>query len=108
MDEKSLGKHLQDARKLAGLTQQQLCQKAGLSYSTLAKIERGAIKSPSIFTIGQIAAVLNSSLDDLVGSPAGQAGGKSPKLQSKSGIRFVFFDINGWLVRVFHRAFTRP
>ena len=103
-----MGKRLQQARQVAGLTQQQMCQKAGLSYSTLAKIERGAIKSPSIFTIGQIAAVLNSSLDDLVGSPAGKAGvGKSPKLQSKSGIRFIFFDINGCLVRFFHRAFTR-
>lgn len=27
MDEKSLGNHLQEARKARGLTQQQLCQK---------------------------------------------------------------------------------
>ncbi len=108
MDEKGLGKRLQQARQAAGLTQQQMCQKAGLSYSTLAKIERGAIKSPSIFTIGQIAAVLNSSLDDLVGSPTAKGGSSgSLKHQSKSGIRFVFFDINGCLVRFFHRAFTR-
>ena len=33
-----LGKSLQKARQAKGLTQQQLCQKAGLSYSTLAKI----------------------------------------------------------------------
>jgi transcriptional regulator with XRE-family HTH domain len=46
LDEKGLGKRLQAARQKAGLTQQTLCQKAGLSYSTLAKIERGAIKSP--------------------------------------------------------------
>ena len=49
--EVALGKHLQAARQRASMTQQQLCQKAGLSYSTLAKIERGAIKAPSIFTI---------------------------------------------------------
>jgi len=45
-DEKALGQRLQKARQNAGLTQQELCQKAGLSYSTLAKIERGAIKAP--------------------------------------------------------------
>jgi len=104
MDEKGLGKRLQKARQTAGLTQQQLCQKAGLSYSTLAKIERGAIKSPSIFTIGQIAAVLGTSLDNLVGVPNA---GLAAKKRSKSGVSFAYFDINGCLVRFFHRAFTK-
>lgn len=103
VDEKSLGTVLQQARQAAGLTQQQLCQKAHLSYSTLAKIERGAIKSPSIFTIKTIAEVLGTSLDELVGlSPV-----KSLiKRKTKSGVSFVYFDINGCLVRFFHRAFT--
>lgn len=101
--EKALGKRLQKARQTAKLTQQELCHQAGLSYSTLAKIERGAIKAPSIFTISQIAAVLGTSLDALVGAPT--LAGK-PKKQSKSGVRFVYFDINGCLVRFFHRAFN--
>lgn len=105
MDEVGLGKLLQEARKKAGLTQQELCQKAGLSYSTLAKIERGAIKAPSIFTIQSIAGALNTSLTDLMGEPAVPA--TTPKKQSKSGVRFVYFDINGCLVRFFHPAFTR-
>jgi len=104
--EELLGKRLQQARKTAGLTQQALCQKARLSYSTLAKIERGAIKSPSIFTIRQIASVLNVPLDELVGSPNNN-GSTAAKKRSKSGISFVYFDINGCLVRFFHRAFTR-
>lgn len=103
MDEKNLGQHLQAARVATGLTQQELCQKAGISYSTLAKIERGAIKSPSIFTIQRLAEVLNTSLDQLMG-------GLSPALpgrgRSKSGVTFVYFDINGCLVQFFHRAFT--
>ena len=103
VDEKSLGKQLQLARNRAGLTQQAMCQRAGLSYSTLAKIERGAIKSPSIFTIKQIAEVLNSSLDDLVGGVAGKS---LDKKTTKSGVRFIYFDINGCLVRFFHRAFS--
>jgi FMN phosphatase YigB (HAD superfamily)/DNA-binding XRE family transcriptional regulator len=106
MDEKGLGKRLQDARRTAGLTQQGLCQKSGLSYSTLAKIERGAIKAPSIFTIEKIAEVLGVSLDDLIGSHKTSGGSLKKRNISKSGVRFVYFDINGCLVRFYHRAVT--
>lgn len=104
MDEKGLGKRLQLARQAAGLTQQQLCQKANLSFSTLTKIERGAIKSPSIFTVQAIAGALGSSLDKLVGqSPA-----LSRKLlKTKSGVSFIYFDVNGCLVHFYQRAFAK-
>lgn len=103
MDEKGLGDRLQQARRAAGYTQQELCQKSGLSYSTLAKIERGAIKSPSIFTIQQIAAALDTTVDILMSNAPVQA----RKKKSKHGVSFVYFDINGCLVRFFHRAFTK-
>src|SRR3954471_18369547 len=108
MDEVGLGKRLQEARKSAGLTQQDLCQRAGLSYSTLAKIERGAIKAPSIFTIQSIAGALSTNLNDLMGDfgPT-RAAITTPKKRSKNGVRFVYFDINGCLIRFFHPAFTR-
>lgn len=104
IDEKSMGRRLQEARQKAGLTQQSLCQKAGLSYSTLAKIERGAIKSPSIFTIQSIAAAIGVSLDELVGAPPKI---QKQRLHSKSGVSFVYFDINGCLVHFYHQAFTK-
>lgn len=105
MDEVGLGKRLQDARKNAGLTQQELCHKANLSYSTLAKIERGAIKAPSIFTIQSVAGALGVTLGDLMGE---ESQPKPPtKKRSKGGVTFVYFDINGCLVRFFHRAFAR-
>ncbi len=103
MDEKGLGRQLQAARVKAGLTQQALCQKAGLSYSTLTKIERGAIKAPSIFTVQGIAAALGVGLDELVGLH----GTTATKRRSRSGVSFVYFDINGCLVRFYHRAFIR-
>jgi transcriptional regulator with XRE-family HTH domain len=157
VDEKALGRRLQLARKRAGLTQQELCQKAGLSYSTLAKIERGAIRSPSAFTVAHIAAATGSRLDDLLdaggqvmGAPpepakkrskiergairspsaftvahiaaatgsrledlldmaGGQVMGAAPeqaKKRSKNGVRFVYFDVHGTLVRYYQRAFT--
>lgn len=104
LSEKALGKALQEARKVAGMTQQDLCYKAGLSYSTLAKIERGAIKAPSIFTIQSIAAALGTDLNTLLGDFGPKP---TSKKTSKSGVKFVYFDINGCLVRFFHRAFTK-
>ena len=104
MDEKGLGKRLQKMRRSAGMTQQQLCQAANLSFSTLTKIERGAIKSPSIFTIQNIAKALNMGLDELLGVKT------KPMTQHKetrSGVRFVYFDVNGCLVRFYHRAFAQ-
>ena len=106
MDEVGLGKSLQRARQSVGLTQQQLCQRANLSYSTLAKIERGAIKSPSIFTIQRISEALGIGMNQLLGI-SGPSSSENNKLRSRSGIRFVYFDINGCLVRFFHRAFTK-
>lgn len=109
MDERTLGKKLQLARKRAGLTQQELCQKAGLSYSTLAKIERGAIRSPSVFTVAAIAQATGTNIEELLGVKASGVA-DSPALpakkRSKTGVRFVYFDVNGVLVRFFHRAFT--
>lgn len=106
MQEKGLGMRLQEARKAAGLTQQELCQKSGLSYSTLAKIERGAIKSPSIFTVQQIALVLGTSVDALLGPITIPSLAPAKKI-SKSGVSFVYFDVNGCLVRFFHQAFAK-
>ncbi|HSW79322.1 MAG TPA: HAD-IA family hydrolase [Candidatus Saccharimonadales bacterium] len=106
LNEKSLGKRLQVARQNAGLTQQMLCHKANLSYSTLAKIERGAIKSPSIFTVQTISEALGVSLDTLLGIESGKPA-ITPKKVSKSGVKFVYFDVNGCLVHFFQSAFSQ-
>lgn len=103
VDEKTLGKRLQQARRQAGLTQEELCQQTGLSYSTLAKIERGAIKSPSIFTVAAIAEATGSSFEQLLGLKPKTA----DKKVSRTGVKFIYFDLNGVLVRFFYRAFTQ-
>jgi HAD superfamily hydrolase (TIGR01509 family) len=108
MDEKALGNRLQLARKRAHLTQQELCQKAGLSYSTLAKIERGAIRSPSVFTVANIAVATGTSIEELLDLRSG-VGSPAPvdtKKRSQKGVRFVYFDVNGTLIRFYERAFT--
>ena len=103
--EGALGKRLQKSRQKAGMTQQQLCQKAGLSFSTLTKIERGAIKAPSIFTIQSIAAAIGVGLDELVGHTAGSHAHRHTA-KTKSGAGFIYFDMNGCLVHFFQAAFS--
>src|SRR5216110_1894533 len=106
IDERELGKKIQLARKRAGLTQQELCQKASLSYSTLAKIERGAIKSPSVFTVAHIAAATGTSIEDLLDIKSAGQNNIYNKKRSKTGVSIVYFDVNGTLTRFFERAFT--
>jgi FMN phosphatase YigB (HAD superfamily)/DNA-binding XRE family transcriptional regulator len=106
MDEKGLGKQLQLARQKAGLTQQQLCHQANLSFSTLTKIERGAKKSPSIFTIQSIATALGVGLDELVGQSATNRSQRK-LFKTKSGASFIYFDVNGCLVHFYQRAFAK-
>ena len=101
----ALAKAISSARRNAGLTQQELCSKANLSYSTLAKIERGAIKTPSVFTVAAIASATGTSVEHLTGISTSVANPKNYKT-SLSGIKFVYFDVNGVLVRFFQRAFT--
>lgn len=110
VNEVELGKAIQNARKGAGLTQQELCQQANLSYSTLAKIERGAIKSPSVFTVASIAAHTHMTVESLLG---GTGLVSMPALvqakqyqTAKNGVTFVYFDVNGVQIRFFHRAFS--
>jgi len=101
-----LGKRIQSFRRSGGLTQQGLCQKANLSYSTLAKIERGAIRSPSVFTVQSIAEALSLSLDNLIGANPAPSSNRQLNI-SKSGVKFIYFDVNGCLVRFTQRALSR-
>lgn len=107
-----LGQAIQNARKASGLTQQELCQKLDISYSALTKIERGAIKSPSVFTVAQIAQICNVTIESLIGIESLSGSIASPAIpaitykKAKNGIEFVYFDINGCMVRFFQRAFS--
>lgn len=110
MNEVELGHAIQAARKKTGLTQQELCQKTGISYSTLAKIERGAIKSPSVFTVVNIAGVCGLTVEELAGGSK-KVGSQPTTIsretkRAKNGIQFVYFDINGCMVRFFQAAFS--
>ena len=60
-----LAQNIKKLRKQRKLSQEELAKKAGVTYSTLIKLESGVNKNPTIKTIQQIAAALEVSLDDL-------------------------------------------
>jgi FMN phosphatase YigB (HAD superfamily)/DNA-binding XRE family transcriptional regulator len=99
-----LGKKIQNARKNKDITQEELADKANLAYSTIAKIERGAIADPSFSTIVSITKALDLPISDLatVKTPT-----HSPTaIKPKEKIKFVYCDVNGVLVRFFQKAFV--
>jgi len=62
-----LAQNIRKLRKKQGLTLEKLSSLAGISISTLAKIEYEEAKEPTIITVIKIAAALNVSIDELVG-----------------------------------------
>lgn len=60
-----LAENIKKLRKQHNLSQEELAKKAGVTYSTLIKLESGANKNPTMKTLQQIAAALNVTLDDL-------------------------------------------
>lgn len=105
---KQLGQIIKEARREAGMTQDDLSDRAGLAYSTLAKIEQGAIKSPSFFTVYALSEALGMEIGELLGTdkPARASSAPGAKGGSGSKIKFVYSDMNGVLVRFYHRAFV--
>jgi len=53
-------------RKQMGITQEELARKADIPYTTLVKIETGAVKSPSVDTVNKIACALDTTIDELI------------------------------------------
>ena len=59
-------KNLVKLRKAKGWSQEKLAAESGISYSTLIKIERGAIIDPKISTVIKFAKALGVKVDDLI------------------------------------------
>src|SRR5687767_10981750 len=82
---------LKKLREQAGLTQQQLANRAGISYFTIAKIEQGNTKNPSTTVLYKLSTALGFDIDEFLGKSV-KASLRKPK------IKFVYSDIGGVLV----------
>ena len=54
-------------RKTKGLSQEKLAQEAGITYSTLTKIEAGYNTNPKVLSLARIAKALDVTVTDLLG-----------------------------------------
>lgn len=63
----TLGERLKQLRALAGLSQNELAKRAGVSHPTISYIEAGKHKSVNVDTAKRLAKVLGVSLDLLAG-----------------------------------------
>ena len=61
-----LSKNIKELRKKHKLSQEQLAQKAGITYSTLIKIESGVNDNPTIKTVMKIADAFGVGMETLV------------------------------------------
>lgn len=62
----NLANNIKKLRKKLKLSQEELAKKAGITYSTLIKIESGANSNPTIKTLQRIALALNVNVDALI------------------------------------------
>ena len=60
-------KNIKKLRNKHKLSQEKLAQKAGITYTTLAKIESGVNDNPTMKTLVKLANALNVSIDKLIG-----------------------------------------
>jgi transcriptional regulator with XRE-family HTH domain len=81
---------LRELRTAAGLTQQQLAVKAGLSMSAVAHLEGGRIPDPRVSTLLALAKALGVTLDQLAGDEGGghppeEEAGDKPRRRQRGG-----------------------
>lgn len=61
-----LAVNVKKLRKQHKLSQEELAQRARITYSTLIKIESGANNNPTIKTLQKISTALNVTVDELI------------------------------------------
>ncbi len=63
---KVISENIKRIRAKFGLTQDDLAKKADIKYTTLMKVESGAVNRPSVQTMAKIAKALGVSIEELL------------------------------------------
>jgi transcriptional regulator with XRE-family HTH domain len=75
----TLAGRLREMRKIAGLSQQDLAVKAGLSMAVVSQIEQGKKMDPRMSTVTSLAEALGVDVGELVGQRAGKPRSRNRK-----------------------------
>jgi transcriptional regulator with XRE-family HTH domain len=68
----NLAKHIKERRRILGISQEKLAERAGLSTNFLARIELGE-KTPSLKTLAQLAKTLEVHVSELLEEDTSEA-----------------------------------
>lgn len=60
-----MGYKVKEARKAAGLSQEELSRKSGVARSIISGLESGRVKETTTKTLAKIAHALNTSIDNI-------------------------------------------
>jgi transcriptional regulator with XRE-family HTH domain len=66
----SIGDKVRATRKVAGISQEEVARRAGVSLNVINRLERGVILDPHFSTLRGIASALGVPVEDLVREPA--------------------------------------
>jgi transcriptional regulator with XRE-family HTH domain len=75
----SIGDKVRATRKAAGISQEEVARRAGVSLNVINRLERGVILDPHYSTLRGIASALGVSVEDLVREPALAGKAEAPK-----------------------------
>jgi transcriptional regulator with XRE-family HTH domain len=84
MSDESVGRRVAQLRRLRGLTQRQLAERAGVSLSLVRRVEQGQVPATPAF-VGAVARALKSSPAELQGQPFRGATGESDRAHESIG-----------------------
>lgn len=110
MDEqtlKELGIRIRDLRTDAGMSQEQLCEAAGVDRAYISQIE-GGTRNPSVSVVVRIADALGVTVSELLGEDASQSTGTSKSPQSgvlSEWAKTAEEDLNSTIKRLRDRGF---
>jgi len=74
----SLGDKVRATRKAAGISQEEVARRAGVSLNVINRLERGVILDPHYSTLRGIASALGVPVEDLVREPALAGNAEAP------------------------------
>jgi transcriptional regulator with XRE-family HTH domain len=84
------GTFLREKRRVAGLSQRQLAERAGLDFSYISKLENGRLPAPAADTVVRLAEILGCPAEDLLSAakkmPTGLSSGS---LTDPGALRFL-------------------
>ena len=75
----SIGDKVRATRKAAGISQEEVARRAGVSLNVINRLERGVILDPHYSTLRGIASALGVPVEDLVREPALAGEAEAPK-----------------------------